>query len=170
MAPDPLLDVAGQSTVTVRVTIRDPSGSGSSVKEVPSGEFEATELGVTLERRLYIPWHRVVQCGWILRQQVEPEPSDGGPKPQVRVVLEDGTPAGKSYTLPADRFEAGPWTVTLLLERRIEPDEGVLVVEKVFVPWHRVLEYERVARSRAEPDVGPVPGRPDVGATASAAD
>ena len=139
MAPDPLLHVAGRSTVTVRVTVRDPSGSGSFVKEVPAGEFEATELGVTLERRLYIPWHRVMQYDWILRQPAEPEPGDGGPKAQVRVVLEDGTPAGKSYTLPADRFEAGPWTVTLLLDRRIEPDEGVVVVEKLFVPWHRVL-------------------------------
>jgi hypothetical protein len=43
-----------------------------------------------------------------------------------------------------------------LVDRHVEPERGVLVVDKVFVPWSRVAEYERLP---IQPAV--TPERPD---------
>ena len=45
----------------------------------------------------------------------------------------------------------------MLVDRHVEPEQGVLVVEKVFVPWSRVIEYERLPT-----EIVATPARPDL--------
>jgi len=153
VAPEPALEPIAHAHATVRVSITDPDGRDPIVHEIPTSEFETTERGVSI-RSLFVPWHRVLRYRWEIRQESVPDLGDAPARSRIRVRVDDGTPGGETFTVPADRYEGGPWAVSLLVERHVEPEAGVLVVDKVFVPWGRVVEVERL---RAE-----APARPDV--------
>jgi hypothetical protein len=153
---------AGRSDSTIRVTVLRSDGSGSDVKEAPSSEFETSDKGVTLGR-LFLPWRRIQSYGWEVRTPADAE-FESHARVSVRLVVDEGTPEGTTYTVTADRFETGPWTVTLLLNRRAEPDRGELVAERMVFPWHRVIEFERLIADDVTsvlPEANMMPARPD---------
>jgi len=82
--------------------------------------------------------------------------------------LDDGTPEGIVHEVPADRFESGMYAATLLIDRHVEPEAGVMVIQKLSIPWHRVVSVERfTTRPDLEPEVAvadssDAPSRPDV--------
>ena len=127
----------------VRVKIRRAHGTDTDVREVPFSELEPSEHGITM-KRVFVPWHRIEEYGWEVRRPPDAEVGSSRSRASVRVVIDDGSREGATYSLPSDRFEIGPWSVSFLLDRRIEPDEGVLVSDRLVFPWHRVLEYERI--------------------------
>jgi hypothetical protein len=170
----PMLEFGVQQTqVTVRVDTQGPGGETVS-REVPSGQFEAADNGVQIGQ-LFVPWDHVVEYDWIVRQEAVTDRTRDSVRPRVRVVVEDGTPEGATYDVPGDRFEKSVSGVTMLFDRHIEADTGMLVIQKLSVPWHRVVSFERyvgeadaqaevvtVADADAIPDAIPAPARPDV--------
>jgi hypothetical protein len=123
--------------------------------DVPTSEFEATERGLAIGLR-FLPWHRVRRYGWALPASADLPDADpaGRPGPRVRIVLDDGSPGGEEHVVSAERFEAGPWMVSVLLDDVVHADAARADRRRVFVPWHRVMEYERIPapeRNR-EPD------------------
>jgi hypothetical protein len=153
----PTLDFGVQETqVRVRVQIRGPGGEVVT-HEVPSGEFEAAEVGVQIGQ-LFIPWERVVEYEWIVRQEAVTDRTLDATRLRVKVVVEDGTPDGAVYDVPGDRFEKSATVLTILFDRSVEPETGMLVIRKLSVPWHRVVCYERYAGEAAlDPEVVVVP-------------
>lgn len=137
---------AGQVTrvkATVHVAIEDHDRREPIVREVPGGDFDVTERGIMLGT-LFIPWHRVIRYGWDLRQEFTPAAGGLRARSEIRIRADDGATGGATYTVPADRFETDAWTVSFLLDRLVEPEEGSMILEKVFIPWSRVVEYERL--------------------------
>ena len=168
----PSLDIGvQQNQVMVRVEYVDVPAKGVISTEVHSGEFEAGERGAQVGAML-IPWQRVREYDWIVRQDLAGggDPTRDAAKLRVRVVVDDGTPEGVVHEVPADRFESTPYVATVLIDRHIEPDAGVLVIQKLSIPWHRVVSVERYS---GRPDLDPEvvvedgsswsPMRPDVG-------
>jgi alkylated DNA nucleotide flippase Atl1 len=158
-----------QPQVQVRVEFSDVPAKGTATHEAPSSEFEASDRGVQIGA-LFVPWARVVEYDWTVRQEVfEGLRENGAAALRVRVVVDDDTSDGRVYEVPGDRFEAGPWTVMLLIDRHVDAEAGALVIQKLFVPWHRVVSVERYT---ARPDLGretpaavaagEAPSRPDV--------
>src|SRR5437870_2340158 len=133
---------AGRGESSIRVRVRRSDGSGVDVREVHASEFEASENGVTLER-LFVPWRRIESYGSEVRTLADGA-RESHARVSVRLVVDDGSPGGKTYTVTADRFETGPWSITLVLDRRAEPDRGELVTERLVFPWNRVIEFERL--------------------------
>lgn len=167
----PGLDIGvQQSQVMMRVEYRDVPSKGLVTTEVHSGDFEAGERGVQAGS-LMIPWSRVHEYDWIVRQEAAEgaDPTRAAARLRVRVVLDDGTPDGIVHEVPADRFESGMYAATLLIDRHVEPEAGVMVIQKLSIPWHRVVSVERfTARPDRDPEVAVVdppsaPSRPDVG-------
>jgi len=168
----PTLDFGVQQTqVMVRVRIR---GVGDEIRarEVPSGRFEASDRGVQIDQ-LFVPWNRVVDYDWIVRQEAMTDRTTDAAKLRVRVVIDDGTPEGETHDIPADRFETSASTLTMLIDRHVEAQSGDLVIQKLFVPWHRVVSYERYASvagqepevvtlPEAAPPTTEAPARPDI--------
>ena len=159
----PSLDI-GVQQVTVRVAVRDVPGRGTITREVPASGFETGDRGLQIGA-LFVPWSRVVEYDWSVRQEVfDGDRARDAVKLRVRVVVDDGTPEGEIHDVAADRYEAGPFTVTLLIDRHVDAEAGELVVQRLFIPWHRVVSVERYT---ARPDLerGPhgAPSRPDVG-------
>jgi hypothetical protein len=136
------------------------------VDEHPMSGFEQSEQGVQLGRRT-IPWARVRRATWFLPPK---EATVDEPMGMVRVVLDDGTPEGEEEILASERFETSPWAINLLLEDRVDLDAGTVVYRRVVVPWHAVVEYERMAtdstragaRGSGEQRPDKMPIRPDV--------
>jgi uncharacterized protein (UPF0248 family) len=140
----PTLDFGVQQThVNVQVQIRGPGGE-TVTHEVPSGDFEAAELGVQIGQ-LFIPWARVIEYDWIVHQEAITDRTRDGARLRVKIVIDDGTAEGATYDVPADRFEKSAMTLTVLFDRHVEPDTGMLVIQKLFIPWHRVVSFERYA-------------------------
>ena len=158
------LDVGMQQTqVSVRVEYRDVPGKGNVSLEVPSAEFEAGERGLQVGA-VFIPWHRVHEYDLIMRQ--EPAAGDrmrDGVRMRARVVVDDGTRAGQTLDVTADRFESSAHAVTMLLDRHVDADAGDLVTQKLSVPWHRVVSVERYS-ALSEGDAGSDVGASDGGA------
>ena len=166
----PGLDIGVQhNQVMMRVEYRDVPSKGLVTTEVHSGDFEAGERGVQAGS-LIIPWQRGHEYDWIVRQEAAegPDPTRAAARLRVRVVLDDGTPEGIVHEVPADRFESGMYAATLLIDRHVEPEAGVMVIQKLSIPWHRVVSVERfTARPDLEPEVAvagspDAPSRPDV--------
>jgi uncharacterized protein (UPF0248 family) len=159
----PGLDIGvQQNQVMMRVEYRDVPSKGLVTTEVHSGEFEAGERGVQVGS-LMIPWQRVHEYDWIVRQEAAEggDPTRAAAKLRVRVVLDDGTPEGTVHEMPAERFESGMYAATLLIDRHVEPEAGVMVIQKLSIPWHRVVSVERfTGRPDLEPEVA-VAGSPD---------
>jgi hypothetical protein len=168
----PGLDIGVQQKhVVVRVQYLDVPAKGVTTTEVPAGEFEAGERGAQVGAML-IPWQRVQEYDWTVRQEVVDagDPTRAAAKLRVRVVVDDGTPEGIAREVPADRFESTPYVATVLIDRHIEPEAGMLVIQKLSIPWHRVVSIERYSgRPDVEPEVvvaassSSAPTRPDVG-------
>jgi len=145
----------------VAITMSTPGGA-REVVEHPLADFEQSEQGVALDRRV-IPWHRVHRVSWLFppKEIVTDEPTG-----RVRVVIDDGTATGEELTVGSERFEATAWAITVLLDDRVDVDAGTVTQRRLVVPWHAVVEYERLVstkRERTAADVRPdvLPGRPD---------
>jgi uncharacterized protein (UPF0248 family) len=160
----PGLDIGvQQNQVMMRVEYRDVPARGLVTTEVHSGDFEAGERGVQVGA-LMIPWARVHEYDWLVRQETAEagDPTRVAARLRVRVVVDDGTPEGIVHEVPADRFESGMYAATLLIDRHVEPEAGVMVIQKLSIPWHRVVSVERfTARPDLEPEVAVVAGSPD---------
>ena len=132
--------------------------------DVPTSEFEATERGLSIGLR-FLPWHRVRRYGWAIAASAEVTDADPAdrPGPRVRIVFENGSPGGEEHVVSAERFEAGSWMVSVLLDDVVHPETARADRRRVFVPWHGVREYERIPapeRTR-DPDPAWAPPRPD---------
>ena len=124
-----------------RVHLIDPGGR-IGVQDVPSDAFEATERGLMLNGTTIVPWHRVVRYVRDVTQPLgEPELAAHA---EVRIWLDDGSEAGETLRIRADRFDPGPWTVDFLEVEAVNVEGAMIHMKKVHVPWGRVLEYERV--------------------------
>jgi uncharacterized protein (UPF0248 family) len=140
---------------TISVLVLDLDGS-TSTREGALDEFEAGERGVTLGSTL-IPWHRVVRYTVETRAPGSLDLADDRESPGVHAWLDDLSPGGERLDVRSDRTEQGPWSVTFVVNEETDVEAGVRRIRKLTVPWHRVLELERV---RAEPRR---PTRPDAG-------
>ena len=137
----------------VRVLLLDPERNEPTERTVPGSEFDTTERGIVLGS-LFVPWHRVIRYGWELQQEFAPE-SGIQPRSAIRVRVDDGTPGGTTYTVRGDEFETDAWTLAILVDTHVKTEQALVVVEKVFFPWGRVVEYERGVADE------PAPSRPD---------
>lgn len=136
------------------VHLIDPGGR-IGVQDVPTDAFETTERGLMLNGSTIVPWHRVVRYTRDVTQQLgEPELAAHA---EVRVWLDDGSEAGETLRIRADRFDPGPWTVDFLEVEAVNVEGAIIHMKKVYVPWSRVLEYERVRL----PVEQLMPARPD---------
>lgn len=144
---------AGEDHV-YRVHLAEPGG-GVAVQDVPTDSFEATERGILLNGRTVVPWHRVIRYVKDVVQPLgEPELMTHA---EVRAWLDDGSEAGETLRIRADRFDSGPWTADLLVVEAVNIEAATIHLKKIHVPWGRVLEYERVP----VPVKDVVPVRPD---------
>jgi uncharacterized protein (UPF0248 family) len=164
----PSLDIGVESNqVMARIVYQDVPSKGVVTTEVPSTEFETGERGLQAGG-LLIPWERVREYDLIVRQQIiEGDTTRDSARLRVRVLVDDGTPEGTAHEVHADRFESSPFAATVMIDRHIEPDAGVMVIQKLSIPWHRVVSVERfTGRPDTDPEVvvldGSPPSRPDV--------
>jgi uncharacterized protein (UPF0248 family) len=134
-----------------RVHLADPGGHTREL-DVPVEDFEATERGIVLGGKTTIPWHRVLRYTRELTQQIDDAFRTHA---EMRVWIDDGTEEGETINLRADRFEQSALTVDLVVERALNVEAGIFHLTKIFVPWNRVLEYERL------PVPVEAPARPD---------
>jgi len=138
-----------------RIHLADP-GDRETVIEVPTESLEPSERGIVVDGALVMPWHRVIRYTRETTQEIERSLRQHA---EVRVWLDDGTDDGETLTVRADRFEVGPYTVDMVIERALNVEAGLFHVTKIYVPWGRVLEFERLPMPTPTADV--VPGRPD---------
>ena len=144
---------AGEGHV-YRVHLVGPGGR-IAVEDVPTDAFEATERGLTLNGTTIVPWHRVVRYVRDVSQPLgEPELSAHA---EVRIWLDDGSEVGETLRIRADRFDPGPWTVDFLVVEAVNVEAATIHMRKIYVPWGRVLEYERIHL----PAEHLMPARPD---------
>jgi uncharacterized protein (UPF0248 family) len=134
-----------------RLHLADPGGRTREL-DVPVEDFETSERGVILGGSTTIPWHRVLRY---TRELTQPIDDAFRTHAEMRVWIDDGTDEGETINLRADRFEQSALTVDLVVERALNVEAGIFHLTKIFVPWNRVLEYERL------PVPVEVPGRPD---------
>jgi len=120
--------------------------------EVRAAELDPSDRGVAL-RELFLPWHRILEYRTRVRRPLEALADDRRSRILIRLVVDDRGDGEQTFTLPASRFESDAWCVTILVEGDAEP--GGVTAERVTFPWHRVVEYERIAR------IEKVPTRPD---------
>jgi alkylated DNA nucleotide flippase Atl1 len=147
------LGPASAPHVVVRVQMRGPAGT--EVRECRSAEFELSDRGVTMGT-VVVPWHRVLRYDTIVEQPIMPE-EDGreGSGTLQRVVFEDDAGEVRSIEVPISRYEAGPWTLTVVMERELDRRRGTASTRKVHIPWGRVVESERVFKVPEVDEVGP---------------
>ena len=134
-----------------RLHLADPGGRTREL-DVPVEDFETSERGIILGGSTTIPWHRVLRY---TRELTQPIDDAFRTHAEMRVWIDDGTDEGETINLRADRFEQSALTVDLVVERALNVEAGIFHLTKIFVPWNRVLEYERL------PVPVEVPGRPD---------
>jgi uncharacterized protein (UPF0248 family) len=123
-----------------RVHLADPGGRTTEL-DVPAEDFEATERGVVLGGTTTIPWHRVLRYTRDLTQAID---EAFRTHTEIRVWIDDGTAEGETIHLRADRFEQSAYTVDLVLERALNVEAGIFHLTRIYVPWSRVLEFERL--------------------------
>lgn len=133
-----------------RVHLADPGGR-VSVIDVPADAFESTERGIVLGSTT-VPWHRVLRY---TRELTQPIDDSFRTHAEMRVWLDDGTDEGETIHLRADRFEQSALTADLVVERALNVEAGIFHLTKIYVPWGRVLEFERL------PVAVEAPARPD---------
>jgi hypothetical protein len=141
------------SVGTVTIVLVDARGERST-ETCPLDEFEHVEHGAIIGRRT-IPWHRIERVWW----QLPPREPDGeAPGARVRVLVEDGSSSGEEIVVASDRFEVMSWAVGLLVDDRADTSFGTIHQRRIVVPWHAVLEWERLVSLDDAREL--VPGRP----------
>jgi len=116
---------------------------GITGREVPASEFEATDRGLSMGS-LLVPWVRVFRYDTIVRQAFVPDAVEAGSRVKQRVVYQDERGLSQVIEVALDRFESGPWAVTMLAEREVNAERSELLIRKISIPWHRVIETERI--------------------------
>lgn len=155
MRLDQTLGHASAHQVVVRVQMRGPDGV--EVRECPAAEFEPSDRGVTMGA-IFVPWQRIYRYDTIVEQGFIPEGHETETRTLQRVVFEDEGGVARSVEVPLDRYETGPWHLTIVIERKVDRQRGSLSIRKVCIPWGRVIETERVF---TVPDAQEVPEPPD---------
>jgi hypothetical protein len=144
--------------LSVRLRLTDVWGGRDVIRELTLAELETSERGVSIGTSFY-PWRRVISYEWDIIESVDDDPVVR-PRQLVVRVLTEAHAGPQEHRVNADRFEVGPWTISMAIPDRIEPETGRTVLRRITVPWHRVLEYERLlADARVAQKV---PSRPDV--------
>lgn len=141
MRIEPALEPAAGHRAFVKVTLEGRNGIGE--REVLSSDFEATERGIAMGAT-FVPWARVFRYDLIVRQGFVPDAEDEGSRAVQRVAYQDEHGRAQVLEVPQDRFESSPWAVTLVAEREIDTDRGELTIRKISIPWHRIIETERI--------------------------
>lgn len=141
MRLDQTLGRASAHQVVVRVQMRGPNGV--EVRECPAPEFEPSDRGVALGA-VFVPWARIYRYDTIVEQGFIPEGQETETRTLQRVVFEDESGIARTIEVPLDRYESGPWNLTLVIERKVDRQRGRLSIRKVCIPWGRVIETERV--------------------------
>lgn len=162
MRLDQTLGHASAHQVVVRVQMRGPSGV--EVRECPADEFEPNDRGVAMGA-VFVPWARIYRYDTIVEQGFIPEGHDRETPTIQRVVFEDERNVPRTIEVPLDRYEAGPWTLTLVIERSVDRRRGRLSIRKVCIPWGRVIESERIFTvpdaAPADAEAAPIASEPD---------
>jgi hypothetical protein len=153
MRVEPSLERSSAHRAVVRVILQGPDGV--SEREVASADFEPSERGLGMGPVL-VPWARVFRYDLVVRQAFVPDAEEGGSRAVQRVIYEDEEGLQRRIEVPFDRFESGPWSVTMVAEREVDAERRELVIRRISIPWHRVIETERIF---SVPDVNPA--RPD---------
>lgn len=146
--------------VTARLRLLDPWGGVDIERELALAELETSERGVAVGAAFY-PWRRVISYEWEIVEHASEAALARPRQLMVRVLTQSIDGGVEEHRVAADRFEVGPWTVSMLVPERVEPDEQRAVFRRVTVPWHRVLEYERML-TELPTTASTVPHRPDV--------
>lgn len=141
MRLDQTLGHASAHQVVVRVQMRGPNGV--EVRECPAAEFEPGDRGVAMGA-VFVPWARIFRYDTIVEQGFIPEGHEQETRTLQRVVFEDESGVARNIEVPLDRYEAGPWNLTIVIERKVDRQRGRLTIRKVCIPWARVIETERV--------------------------
>lgn len=139
------VDVPVQGATVVRIEMEDGGSMTAS-----TAEFEPTEHGL-LVGLLLIPWHRVRRYSWGLSPRDYMADADGHARAKVRLAIH----GEDEVVVPAERFETGSWTVNVVVDDFVDAQTGLVHRHRLFIPWHRVLEYERM------PMTLDAPPRPD---------
>jgi uncharacterized protein (UPF0248 family) len=153
-AGDTLSSMSAANPNVYRISLADPGGRVRTL-DVPSDAFETTEHGLVLGSTV-VPWHRVLRYSREVTQQIDPSFRRHA---EIRLWVDDGTAEGEVLNVRADRFDQTTYTVDIAVERALNVEAGLFHLVKLSIPWHRVLEYERLPIA-AEVAV-PMPARPD---------
>src|SRR5918996_3969736 len=141
MQLEPALTHATGQRAVVKVILN--GRHGVTEREVPSADFEPSERGLAMGP-LLVPWARVFRYDLMVQQPFVPEAEDEGSRAMQRVVYDDEAGRQQTIEVPYDRFESGPWSVTMVVEREVHADRGELWIRKISIPWHRIIETERI--------------------------
>jgi uncharacterized protein (UPF0248 family) len=150
--------------ITVHLRLSDPGGEGETVRDIPLQDVDASEHGIGIGRTFY-PWHRVVSYEWEVPEQRQDDEVRTR-QLRVRIVVRDADGAPREHVVPADRFDVGPWSVSMMVPERVEPEAASAIYRRLTIPWARVIEYERLVDD-ASADIGlgrskgSMPVRPD---------
>jgi hypothetical protein len=90
----------------------------------------------------------------------EPDPGSGRPRQLLVRVLTQGPDGPEEHRVAAERFEVGPWTISMVVPDRVDTETQRSVLRRITFPWHRVLEYERMLVEATTAAL--VPDRPDL--------
>ena len=123
-----------QGATVVRIELEDGGAMTAS-----TAEFEPTEHGLLIGL-LLIPWHRVRRYAWALAPRDYMADADGHARARVRLAVSG---EDEIFVL-AERFETGSWTVNIVLDDYVDVDTGLVYRQRLFIPWHRIREYERM--------------------------
>ena len=146
------------NVVAVRLRLLDVWGGEDVIRELSLAELETSERGVAIGPAFY-PWRRVVSYEWDVLE-AEPEEALARPRQLLVRVLTQGPDGPEEHRVAADRFEVGPWTISMVIPDHLDTESQRSILRRITLPWHRVLEYERMlaeAKTASE-----VPERPDV--------
>ncbi len=150
------------NVISVCLRLADGWGGDDVVRELTLAELETSERGIAVGPAFY-PWRRVVSYEWEVLES-EPDPGLARPRQLLVRVLTQGPDGPEEHRVAADRFEVGPWTVSMGIPDRVDTETQRSVMRRITFPWHRVLEYERML---VEATTGAlVPDRPDLAETA----
>ena len=146
------------NVIGVRLRLLDVWGGDDVIREMTLAELETSERGIAVGPAFY-PWRRVVSYEW---EVLETEPAEGLARPRQLLVrvLTQGADGPEEHRVAADRFEVGPWSVSMVVPDRVDAETQRSVLRRVTFPWHRVLEYERMLAEATT--AAAVPDRPDI--------
>jgi hypothetical protein len=138
---EPALARAAATHVVVTVVVE--GRSGIEERQVSPSEFEAVERGLSMGPIL-VPWARVFRYETTFHQAIPAGSVDEGSRVMQRVVYQDERGLARTLEVPLDRFENGPHAVTMVGDREVDADRGEIRIRRISIPWHRVIETERI--------------------------